>query len=97
MTVLTPASTPSRAPVNNAARELNWSYVRGTERQLCRLSLDAGERAYEFVVQVDDVHHGMKLERYAFASDAIQRHCEYEAELLSAGFSLESFSRKSAD
>jgi hypothetical protein len=79
---------PSIAP----ARELRWSYVRGTERQHCQLSLDAAQRAYEFSVQMDDAQSA-KLERYAYASDAIERHCVYEAHLLSAGFSLESFVR----
>lgn len=76
-----------------AVRELRWSYIRGAERQCVHLSLDAQACAYEFHVRHADRRSSMRIERYIYASDAIERHCEYEAELLAAGFSLDSFER----
>ncbi len=75
--------------------ELHWSYVRGGERQQCQLALDPHQRAYEFRVWGHDSRL-LKIERYPFACDAIQRQSEYESQLVRTGFSLESFCRRSA-
>jgi hypothetical protein len=72
-------------------RELRWSYTRGKERQVVRLSLDPAARAYEFHVRHDNRCSSVRVERYVYAADAIERQCEYEAELLAAGFSLDAF------
>ena len=72
-------------------RELRWSYRRGAERQVVRLSLDADARAYEFQVRHDERRSSVRIERYVYAADAIERQSEYEAELLAVGFSLDAF------
>jgi hypothetical protein len=77
-------------PVSTSS-ELRWSYARGIERQHCRLALDARQRSYEFFVWNDN--QPIRLERFPFACDAIQRQSEYEARLVAEGFTLESFAR----
>jgi hypothetical protein len=72
-------------------RELRWSYIRGGERQCVHLSLDASARAYELLVRHGDRRSTVRVERYVYASDAIERQCEYEAQLLADGFSLDTF------
>jgi hypothetical protein len=79
------------APALTFYRELRWSYRRGAERQLVRLSLDSTARAYEFHVRDDDGRSSARVERYVYAADAIVRQSEYEAQLLATGFSLDSF------
>ena len=83
------SSTPFRADVC----ELRWSYVRGHQRQSCRLSLDARRRTYEFHVRDNASQPRERIERYAFACDVIERHCNYERTLLMAGYSLEAFEK----
>lgn len=75
----------------SAVRELRWSYIRGGERQMIFLSLDSRARAYELHLRDEERRAVLRIERYVYASDAIERQCEYEAELLAAGFSLDAF------
>jgi len=74
--------------------ELRWVYVRGHERQCCRLSLDPRRSTYEFHVRHSADQPRERAERYAFACDVIERHCDYEHTLLMAGYSLETFERR---
>jgi hypothetical protein len=78
-------------PAPAIRRELRWAYIRGTERRLVNLSLNADGCACELQVRHDEPRSRVKIERYVYAADAIERQCEYEAHLLAAGFSLESF------
>jgi len=80
-------------PSRTRVCDLRWSYVRGHERQSCRLSLDPGRSAYEFHVRDNAAQPRERLERYAFAWDVIERHCDYEQWLLMAGYSLETFEK----
>lgn len=84
----------SPSPSRTRACELRWSYVRGHERQSCRLSLDPRRSAYEFHVRDNAAQPRERRERYAFACDVIERHCDYERSLLMAGYSLETFERQ---
>jgi hypothetical protein len=87
VTTLLVEPLPAPAP----RRELRWAYTRGAERRLVNLSLDSDGRTCEFQVRHDEMRSRVKVERYAHATEAIERQCEYEEHLLAVGFSLESF------
>jgi hypothetical protein len=87
---------PVRNQSNGAAsdlslRQLSWAYTRGAERQYCVLAVDTAQRVYELRIRLDAPSETVRVERFNYVSRALERQCEYEAQLIAAGFALERF------
>jgi hypothetical protein len=80
---------PSRAAA--PPRRLCWSYQRRNERRQCVLVVDTAHRMCELRILFGDRGSDVRLERFHYVSKAMVRHCEYEAQFLAAGFSLDDF------
>jgi len=72
-------------------RQLSWCYTRGAERQYCVLSLDTARRVYELRIRLDSPSETVRIERFNHVSRALERQCEFEAQMIAAGFFLERF------
>lgn len=70
---------------------MRWTYASRDTRCSCDITLDDGQLLYAFRVRWAE-SPSATVEYYRHVAEVFERQCRFEADLLSAGFSLEDFS-----
>lgn len=78
------------ASVGTPLRVMRWTYASRDARCSCDVSLDSSHMLYAFRISWADSHR-VSLEHYQHVTQVFERQSQFEADLLSAGFSLEEF------
>ena len=74
---------------------MRWTYVSRDARCSCDVSLDSSHLLYAFRISWADSPR-VSLEHYQHVMQVFERQSQFEADLLSAGFSLEEFTTAEA-